>query len=204
MRLFLTTIFFFLISQIGLSQTTQGEYIKDVKRLYVQGEKFESDAKEKIKEGLKKHPNSEGLLKLKELLKVEIENPKNVNAQTIVRNPQPVNSNNQSIVTTNSANVEPKQVPIVVKKINVGLSMPSQNLFTWNKSLAEEGVKMTIVIRTGSGAEYQKDVTGQESFKFKSGDTRFDGVECTVYLVIEDSENVIIQNNQRIKAKTTC
>ncbi|MBM3186629.1 MAG: hypothetical protein FJZ67_10025 [Bacteroidetes bacterium] len=92
------------------------------------------------------------------------------------------------------------------KKINVdvGLSMTSQNIFSWNGIIADENLKTTLVVDNGNGAVFQKDVTGLSSFKFKPGDTRFDGVKCSIKLIIETKEGISIQGVREIKAKTTC
>lgn len=88
--------------------------------------------------------------------------------------------------------------------ISVDLAMGSQNTFTWNSKVAEEGLKATLVFQTNSGAEFRKDVTGLSSFKFKSGDTRFDGVMTNVELIITTKDGVKITGITKIKTRTTC
>jgi len=88
--------------------------------------------------------------------------------------------------------------------ISVDLAMSSQNNFTWNSKVAEEGLKATLVFQTNSGAEFRKDVTGLSSFKFKSGDTRFDGVMTNVELLITTKEGVKVTGTTKIKTRTTC
>ena len=88
--------------------------------------------------------------------------------------------------------------------ISVDLAMSSQNNFTWNSKVAEEGLKATLVFQTNSGAEFRKDVTGLSSFKFKSGDTRFDGVMTNVELIITTKDGVKITGITKIKTRTTC
>lgn len=88
--------------------------------------------------------------------------------------------------------------------ISVDLQMASQNLFSWNSALANEGMKTTIIFETKSGATFQKDVSNVSSFKFKPGDTRFDGVFTNVKLIIETRQGVKIIGTKEIKVKTTC
>ena len=88
--------------------------------------------------------------------------------------------------------------------ISVDLAMSSQNNFTWNSKVAEEGLKAILVFQTNSGAEFRKDVTGLSSFKFKSGDTRFDGVMTNVELLITTKEGVKVTGTTKIKTRTTC
>jgi hypothetical protein len=88
--------------------------------------------------------------------------------------------------------------------ISVDLQMTTQNLFSWNSALANEGLKTTIIFETKSGSTFQKDVTGVSSFKFKTGDTRFDGVFTNVKLIIESRQGVKIIGTKEIKVKTTC
>ena len=88
--------------------------------------------------------------------------------------------------------------------ISVDLAMSSQNNFTWNSKVAEEGLKATLVFQTNSGAEFRKDVTGLSSFKFKSGDTRFDGVMTNVELIITSKDGVKLSGVSKGKYRTTC
>jgi len=198
MRIPLLLLICLVIQNISLAQKTEIEYVKDVKYLYVRGGNFEEEAKEKVKEGLKKHPNSKGLLRLKELLRVEID------SGTPSPSPQIIEKKQVSKVRREDENGISEITDLVIKKINVDLAMPSQNQFVWNKRLAEEGLKLTLFITTGSGHTFQKDVTGLDSFKFKTGDTRFDGVKCTIKLVIENADGIVVQGTQEINVKTTC
>jgi hypothetical protein len=88
--------------------------------------------------------------------------------------------------------------------ISVDLQMRTQNLFTWSSKVAESGLKATLVFKTNSGTEISKDVTGLSSFKFKPGDTRFDGVMTNVELILVNKEGVKFTGNTKIKVRTTC
>jgi hypothetical protein len=88
--------------------------------------------------------------------------------------------------------------------ISVDLAMSSQNNFTWNSKVAEENLDATLVFRTNSGVEITKKVTGLSSYKFKPGDTRFDGVMTNVELIISTKEGVKISGVTKIKIRTTC
>ena len=89
-------------------------------------------------------------------------------------------------------------------EIDVALKMTEQNLFTWNNLVANNGLKTTIIIEKNSSTIFTQDVTGKSYFKFKSMDTRFDGVNCNVELIIESNDNVKIRGNKKLRVKTTC
>jgi serine/threonine protein kinase len=98
--------------------------------------------------------------------------------------------------------------PIRIKEsiieIDVALKMTEQNLFTWNNLVANNGLKTTIIIEKNSSTIFTQDVTGKSYFKFKSMDTRFDGVNCNVELIIESNDNIKIRGNKKLRVKTTC
>lgn len=204
----------FKVKGISISSGKESEYIKEVKLLYSKksDEKY-ADAKSKLEEGLDKFPNCASLIQLQNLLEDEgitIEvGQHQKNEVNRVKSMQTINSNSQSYPSQNKKPIETKtneSLPEKNKIINlsVDLSMVSQNVFSWNPKIAEEGLTTTLIITTGSGVSQQKDVTGLSTFKFKPGDTKFDGVKCTVKLLIESKEGVKIDGNKEIKVKTTC
>jgi hypothetical protein len=215
MKKVICLVLLFFSLNVGFSQTEE-DYIQNIKVYYAKN--IKSKACDEVNKGLEKFPTSVRIAKLKGLVCSPIKNNPPIGGTPIGGTPTGGTPTGGSSTggskaggsTTGGSTTGGTIIDIIeepVKKptnININLNMPSQNIFTWNKSLAEEGVKMTIVITTKSGAEYQRDVTGQESFKFKSGDTRFDGVNCNVKLVIENSENIILRGTQEIKVKTTC
>jgi hypothetical protein len=225
MKKVICLVLLFFSLNVGFSQTEE-DYIQNIKVYYAKN--IKSKACDEVNKGLEKFPTSVRIAKLKGLVCSSIKNNPPTGGSPTGGTPTggtstggtssggtPIGGTSTGGTSTGGSKAggsttggtiidiieEPVKKPT---NININLNMPSQNIFTWNKSLAEEGVKMTIVITTKSGAEYQRDVTGQESFKFKSGDTRFDGVNCSVKLVIENSENIILRGTQEIKVKTTC
>ena len=98
----------------------------------------------------------------------------------------------------------PVRIKESIIEIDVALKMTEQNLFTWNNLVANNGLKTTIIIEKNSSTIFTQDVTGKSYFKFKSMDTRFDGVNCNVELMIESNDNIKIRGNKKLRVKTTC
>lgn len=205
-------LFFYCFSY---SQNSEKEFVNEIKYNYVVGsEKSLNKAESLFKDAIVKYPNSESLSKLSVLLKEEgcsieaVSKTRNTGNSNVVTNEtnKPKVSTGRAITTVVP---EPKQeieVPVKIKKviIPVEFQMSEQNKFTWNPEISSNGLTTTIVIETGSGATFQKDVTGSSSFKFKSGDTRFDGVKSKVRLIIQNKEGVEVKGSKELSVKTTC
>ena len=198
------------ISFIGFSQKTEKAYIQYVKYQYVKGD-FNT-AKDYLENALEKYPNSKELFKLKALVEedggIVVEPPQPPRPQPPrPQPPRPQPPRPQPPRPEPPRPQPPRPQPPTKPKpitISVDLAMISQNNFTWNSKVAEEGLKATLVFQTNSGAEFRKDVTGLSSFKFKSGDTRFDGVMTNVELLITTKEGVKVTGTTKIKTRTTC
>ena len=145
----------------------------------------------------------------------EIDNKKKLNTNFITENEEidykqelKKETNDQEIKTldTISTTKQKSETKNIIKdtEINIDFQMTEQNKFTWNPEISSSGLITTIVIETGSGHVYQKDVTGSSSFKFKSGDTRFDGVKSVVKLIIQNKEGFKIKGSKELIVKTTC
>ncbi len=91
------------------------------------------------------------------------------------------------------------------KFISAYFSKNGQNKVKWSNDLTENAEKITIVFDNGF-KKYTDDVTNQTSYVFKSGDKDFDGVECTVTLVIVLKPNVKLLDKSKttLKLITTC
>jgi hypothetical protein len=208
LKLFIAGLILFIYS-FSFSQESEKEYVDEIKYNYVVGTKESLNKAESLfKDAIVKYPDSKTLAKLSGLLEeegcnIEIKQPlprKNPPLPTPIpqKSPQPTptppTGGRKQPPTPENENIE----------INVDLKQIEQNKFSWNSEIASKGLKTTIIIETGSGASFQKDVTGSSSFKFKSGDTRFDGVKSKVKLIIENKEGIELKGSKEISVKTTC
>jgi hypothetical protein len=208
LQLFIAGLILFIYS-FSFSQESEKEYVDEIKYNYVVGTKESLNKAESLfKDAIVKYPDSKTLAKLSGLLEeegcnIEITQPlprKNPPLPTPIpqKSPQPTptppTGGRKQPPTPENENIE----------INVDLKQIEQNKFSWNSEIASKGLKTTIIIETGSGASFQKDVTGSSSFKFKSGDTRFDGVKSKVKLIIENKEGIELKGSKEISVKTTC
>lgn len=210
LKLFFAGLFLFIYS-FSFSQESEKEYVDEIKYNYVVGTKESLKKAESLfKDAIVKYPDSKKLATLSGLLVEEGCNIE-INQPSPTPQPRPIsntrNSRPISNTTTGGGYQQPKTIPAPPKEnieINVDLKQIEQNKFSWNSEIASKGLKTTIIIETGSGASFQKDVTGTSSFKFKSGDTRFDGVKSKVKLIIELKEGVEVKGTKEITVKTTC
>lgn len=201
-------IFFFclLFQLTAIGQKSESGYVKEVKLLYVKG--LNQEAKDSLEAGLKKYPTSTSLAQLVKIIEDEgiaVKKPSSPTSKT--QEGGAITSHTPIVNTPRGTNTVEKLPPIEKKKvveIDISLKMNEQNVFSWNESIAKEGLQTTIIIDNGSSVPYQKDVTGMSSYKFKSGDTRYDGVKCNVKLVIESNEFVKVKGTKEIRVKTTC
>ena len=193
------------VKAIQPQSTDDEQNIKKIKLSYTKGgdDNF-AEAKNVLEESLKEFPTNEELLKLKNILeeemeiKIEIEKPLISNPRPPVGNPQP----QQEIPVAKDES--PKQIPVQIKKINVGLAMTSQNIFTWNEKLSEiSDIKLTIKI-TSDNLNFTKDVTGFSSYKFSTGNARWDGIPCTVELIIIAADDFVFSGNRKIEVQCAC
>lgn len=206
LKLFFAGLFLFIYS-FSFSQESEKEYVDEIKYNYVVGTKESLKKAESLfKDAIVKYPDSKKLATLSGLLEeegcnIEIKQPsppKNLPQQT----PTPPRSTQSP--PPFGGHKPPPPPPNENIEINIDLKQIEQNKFSWNSEIAAKGLKTTIIIETGSGASFQKDVTGTSSFKFKSGDTRFDGVKSKVKLIIELKEGIEVKGTKEISVKTTC
>lgn len=214
LKLLFTGLIIFFYS-FSFSQDSEKEYINEIKYNYTVGSKNSLDKAETLfKEAIVKYPNSESLTKLSALLKDEgcsieavskTSNSGNSNVVISGSNKPKISSGRAPTTVVPESNQQIDE-PVKLKKIiiPVDFQMSEQNKFTWNPEISSNGLTTTIVIETGSGAIFQKDVTGSSSFKFKSGDTRFDGVKSKVKLIIQNKEGVEVKGSKELTVKTTC
>jgi hypothetical protein len=215
LKLFIAGLILFIYS-FSFSQESEKEYVDEIKYNYVVGTKESLNKAESLfKDAIVKYPDSKTLAKLSGLLEEE---GCNIDISTSTKSTQQKNNTpikqqqtttqttkKTSIPTDNSSSSSTLPTTVVKKmEISVDLKMNEQNKFSWNSEIALKGLKTTIIIETGSGASFQKDVTGSSSFKFKSGDTRFDGVKSKVKLIIENKEGIELKGSKEISVKTTC
>jgi hypothetical protein len=82
-----------------------------------------------------------------------------------------------------------KQKKAAINNIYASFSKNGQNKVKWSDDLRKNSEKITIVF-DNRFKKYTDDVTNTNSYSFSSGDKDFDGVECTVTLIIVLKENV--------------
>jgi serine/threonine protein kinase len=96
-----------------------------------------------------------------------------------------------------------KKKRLVVKSIKASFKKSAQNTVQWSEDLKNGADKITIVFNNGYKT-YSRDVTGMNSYKFDSGDKDFDGVECTVELIVVLKPEYKLSDTPRLTMKTHC
>jgi serine/threonine-protein kinase len=90
-----------------------------------------------------------------------------------------------------------------VKYIKSNFKKTEPNTVVWSDDLRNNAEKITIVFNNGFKT-FSQDVSGMNSYKFQSGDKDFDGVECSVELIITLKPDVKLTDTPKIKMKTHC
>lgn len=96
-----------------------------------------------------------------------------------------------------------KKKKVEINNIYASFSRIGQNKVKWSDDLKNNAEKITIVFDNGF-KKYTDDVTNKNNYLFVSGDKDFDGVECTVTLVIVLKSNVKLMDKPNLKLKTHC
>jgi hypothetical protein len=109
-------------------------------------------------------------------------------------------------VTDNSGKTKTGKVTIADKKpesIDVNLRETSQNIYSWNRKLKEIGATVTIKITSGN-LYHEDDVSDKFSYIFKTINSKWDGIPCTVELIIKDANGVNLKGSKSIKTSCGC
>lgn len=92
----------------------------------------------------------------------------------------------------------------LIKQVQYNFKMIEQNVFSWNPDIGKSGAKTILTIDNYSGGRKTFDVTGMSKFNLITKDSKFDGVECKITLIIQgDSELKLIGSNQ-LNETVTC
>lgn len=94
-----------------------------------------------------------------------------------------------------------KKVEVI--RIKANFKKIEQNTVQWSEDLKNAADKITIVFNNGTKT-YSNDVTGKNSFVFSSGDKDFDGVDCTVELLILLPSEFKLLDTPKLIMKTHC
>jgi hypothetical protein len=88
--------------------------------------------------------------------------------------------------------------------IDVGLKMPKQNYFTWNKKIASEKLNVEILIDNGEDVPFRDKVNSNENFYTFKTNSRYDDVTCRVTLIIEQKDGIKLTGNLSDNFITKC
>ena len=105
---------------------------------------------------------------------------------------------------------EPKTEPkptISDKKpesIDVNLRETSQNKFAWSSKLSEKGASVKLKISSQGISSFTVDVSNQSSYTFSTGNAKWDGVPCTVELIVVSQNGITISGKTKIEALCAC
>jgi len=127
----------------------------------------------------------------------------NVSEKETSKNSQ---SNNSS---TNSIPVSTREEQIVLPPppkniaIKASLKKVAQNQVQWSDDLKNYAESITIVFDNGF-KKFTEDVTNKNNYLFESGDKDFDGVQCTVTLVVVLKSHVKLTDKPSLKLMTHC
>ena len=108
-------------------------------------------------------------------------------------------------VTDNSGTTKTGSVTIPDKKpesIDVNLRETSQNKYAWSSKLSEKGASVKLKITTQGLSPFTVDVSDQSSYTFSTGNAKWDGVPCTVELIIVSQKGITISG--KTKKETFC
>jgi hypothetical protein len=110
-------------------------------------------------------------------------------------------------VTDNSGKTKTGSVTIADKKpesIDVNLRETSQNKYAWSSKLSEKGASVKLKITAQGLPPFTVDVSNQSSYTFSTGNSLWDGMNCTVELIITAPNEIKLFGNQKIKTKCAC
>ena len=210
-------VLLFFSFNVGFSQTEE-DYIQNIKVYYAKN--IKSKACDEVNKGLEKYPTSARIAKLKGLVCSSMKNGSTTGGSTTGGSTTGGSTTGGSTTggsttggsttggskaggstTGGTIKEEPVKKPT---NININLNMPSQNIFTWNEKLSEiSDIKLTIKI-TSNNLNFTKDVTGFSSYKFSTGNARWDGIPCTVELVIMSADDFVFSGDRKIEVQCAC
>jgi hypothetical protein len=110
-------------------------------------------------------------------------------------------------VTDNSGKTKTGSVTISDKKpesINVNLRETSQNKFAWSSKLSEKGASVKLKISSQGISSFTVDVSNQSSYTFSTGNAKWDGVPCTVELIIVSQNGITLSGKTKIETFCAC
>ena len=110
-------------------------------------------------------------------------------------------------VTDNSGKTKTGSVTIADKKpesIVVNLRETSQNKYAWSSKLSEKGASVKLKITTQGLSPFTVDVSDQSSYTFSTGNAKWDGVPCTVELIIVSQNGITISGKTKIETFCAC
>jgi len=101
------------------------------------------------------------------------------------------------------AHVYFKKKEVKTIMINSAFRVLSQNKMAWSEDLKNNAESITIVFDNGF-KKFTDDVTNRNNYLFESGDKDFDGVQCTVTLIIVLKSHVKLTDKPSLKLMTHC
>lgn len=110
-------------------------------------------------------------------------------------------------VTDNSGTTKTGSVTIADKKpesIDVNLRETSQNKYAWSSKLSEKGASVKLKITTQGLSPFTVNVSDQSSYTFSTGNAKWDGVPCTVELIIVSQNGITISGKTKIETFCAC
>jgi hypothetical protein len=110
-------------------------------------------------------------------------------------------------VTDNSGKTKTGSVTILGKepeRIDVNLRETSQNKFAWSSKLSEKGASVKLKISSQGISSFTVDVSNQSSYTFSTGNAKWDGVPCSVELIIVSQNGITISGKTKIETFCAC
>lgn len=110
-------------------------------------------------------------------------------------------------VTDNSGKTKTGSVTISDKKpesIDVNLRETSQNKFAWSSKLSGKGASVKLKISSQGISSFTVDVSNQSSYTFSTGNAKWDGVPCTLELIIVSQNGITLSGKTKIETFCAC
>ena len=110
-------------------------------------------------------------------------------------------------VTDNSGKTKTGSVTIADTppvSIVVNLRETSQNKYAWSSKLSEKGASVKLKITTQGLSPFTVDVSDRSSYTFSIGNAKWDGVPCTVELIIVPQNGITISGKTKIETFCAC
>ena len=110
-------------------------------------------------------------------------------------------------VTDNSGKTKTGSVTILGKgpeNIDVNLRETSQNKFAWSSKLSEKGASVKLKISSQGISTFTVDVSNQSSYTFSTGNAKWDGVPCSVELIIVSQIGITLSGKTKIETFCAC